>query len=115
MKRCASLRYVFQAGSRSFAWAWVSGRPSRAIARRPRRLLELARRADQFVELFEVRLGREPPLLGVLLRHRSHQLPHRDLAVLIGGTERCRQRAVANRAAGELELRSEEVEVDVVG
>ena len=65
------------------------------------------------MEVLEVGLQRQPALLAELLRDRPDQVAHRDRAPLVGGLERGRQRAVADRAAGELELGREELEVDV--
>jgi hypothetical protein len=42
------------------------------------------------MEPLEVCLKSESPLLAVFLRHRSHEMPHRDLAVLVSGPERRR-------------------------
>ena len=77
-------------------------------------LLHLAAGPDQLVEVLEVRLQGQPPLLAELLGDGPDQVAHRDRALLVGGLERRGQRAVADRAAGELELGREELEVDVV-
>ena len=69
--------------------------------------------AHELVEALEVGLEREAALLAVLLRDRADEVAHLDLGVLVGGLERGGQRAVADRAAGQLELGGEEVEVDV--
>ena len=86
---------------------------SRASARRAHALARFPR--TYAVEPLEVGLEREAPLLAVLLRDRPHEVPHLDLRPLVGRRERGRQRAVADRAARQLELVGEEVEVDVVG
>ena len=82
---------------------------ARAVARRA-----AAGRADQLVEALEVGLEREPALLAVLQRDRADEVAHPDHAVVVGGLEGGRERAVADPAAGELELRGEEVDVEVV-
>src|SRR3954453_819678 len=95
--------------NRSGAASGPGRRSARAVARRA------ARRADQLVEVLEVGLEREPALLAVLERDRAHEVAHLDDAVVVGGLEGGRQRAVADRAARELELGGEEVDVDVLG
>ena len=71
--------------------------------------------AHELVEALEVGLQREAALLRVLLRDRADEVAHLDRGVLVGGLERGGERAVADRAARQLELRGEEVEVDVLG
>src|SRR3954453_20169576 len=71
--------------------------------------------ADQVVVALEVRLEREPALLAVLERDRADEVAHGDDAIVVGGLEGGRQRAVADGAARELELRGQEVDVEVVG
>src|SRR5215208_4258269 len=67
------------------------------------------REPDELVEALEVRLQREASLLRVLLGHRADEMAHLDLRVLVGGLEGGGERAVADRAAGQLELPGEEV------
>src|SRR3954447_5874152 len=71
--------------------------------------------ADHVVEALEVGLEPETAVLAVFLRHGADEVAHGDRPVRVGGLERGRQRAVADRAARELELLTQEVEVDVVG
>src|SRR5438034_3175844 len=71
-------------------------------------------RSDQLMEALEVGLQRQSSLLAVLLRDGPDQMMHVDRGVLVGRLERGRKRAVADRPTRELELRGQEVEVDVV-
>src|SRR5439155_22229079 len=70
---------------------------------------------DHLVEALEVGLEREAALLAVFLGDGADQVAHPDRPVVVGGLEGGGQRAVADRAAGELELPGQEVEVDVLG
>src|SRR6185436_18725797 len=69
---------------------------------------------DQLVEVLEVGLERQPALLAVLLRDRADEVAHLDHVAVVGGLEGGGERAVLDRAAGELEVRGEELQVDVV-